>query len=129
NKILCDALGLSNAKVLLPKKSFIQKLVTFAPESSADDVREALFAAGAGNIGNYDRCSFNSAGTGTFRGNEKSNPVIGAVGQSQAVQEVKIEVTFEKHLQPALLRALFGAHPYEEVAYEIYALENAHQNI
>src|SRR5690606_23721463 len=69
NKILCDALGLSNAKVLLPKKSFIQKLVTFAPESSVDDVREALFAAGAGNIGNYDRCSFNSAGTGTFRGN------------------------------------------------------------
>lgn len=129
NKILCDALGLKNPKILVPRKSFIRKLITFAPTTSADEVREALFAAGAGNIGNYDRCSFNSPGTGTFRGNECSDPVIGEIGKDEAVSETKIEVTFEKHKQSALLRALFKAHPYEEVAYEIYALENLHQHI
>lgn len=129
NKILCDALGLENAKTLIPKRDFIKKLVTYAPVENAAAVREALFAAGAGNIGNYDHCSFNSEGTGTYRGNESSQPVIGTKGQDTQTPETKIEVTFEKHLESRVLKALFSSHVYEEVAYEIYALTNAHQNI
>lgn len=129
NKIFCDALGLANTKILIPKKDFIHKLVTFAPIENAPKVREALFAAGAGNIGNYDRCSFNSSGTGTYRGNEHSNPEIGQRLEFVQADEVKIEVTFEKHLKSQILKALFESHVYEEVAYEIYALKNEHQNI
>lgn len=116
NKILCDALGLKNTKILLPKKEFIYKLTTFAPLDNADEVLEALFAAGAGAIGNYDRCSFVSEGTGSYRGNENSNPVVGTQGVWEQESEKKIEVIFEKHLQSSILKALFSAHKYEEVA-------------
>ena len=129
NKIFCDALGLINTKVLIPKESFIQKLVTYTVPENADLVRNALFEVGAGSIGNYDNCSFNSEGTFTFQGNENSNPVIGERGKLHTGTEIKIEVTFEKHLQGKILKALFSSHIYEEVAYEIYNLENSHQNI
>lgn len=129
NKIFCDALGVRNAKILLPKKDFIQKLVTYTVLENANQVRDALFAAGAGSIGNYDHCSFSSDGTGTYKGNESSNPVIGERLELVSAREVRIEVTFEKHLQPKILKALFAAHVYEEVAYEVYQLENAHQHI
>jgi len=129
NKIFCDALGLTNTKVLIPKESFIQKLVTYTVPENADLVRNALFEAGAGSIGNYDNCSFNSEGTFTFQGNENSNPVIGERGKLHTGTEIKIEVTFEKHLQGKILKALISNHIYEEVAYEIYNLENSHQNI
>jgi len=129
NKIFCDALGLQNTKILMPKTHFIQKLVTFAPAQHADKVRNALFLAGAGKIGNYENCSFNSTGTGTYQGNEKSNPVIGEKFELVQAQEIKIEVTFEKQLQSKILKALFESHLYEEVAYEIYELQNVHQNI
>lgn len=129
NKILSDALGLTDTKILIPKKDFIQKLVTYAPVENADAVRKALFSAGAGQIGNYEDCSFNSSGTGTYRGNNESNPVIGERGEWVQADEVKIEVTFEKHLQSKILSALKAAHVYEEVAYEIYQTQNLHQNI
>ena len=129
NKIFCDALGLINTKVLIPKTNFIQKLVTFAPFENADKVRNALFVAGAGKIGNYENCSFNSEGTGTYQGNDNSNPVIGEKHELVHASEIKIEVTFEKHLQSKILKALFESHIYEEVAYEIYELQNLHQNI
>ena len=129
NKIFCDAIGLKNTKILIPKKQFIQKLVTYTIPDNAVDVRNALFDAGAGTIGNYENCSFNSAGTGTYMGNEDSNPEIGARFEFVESDEIKIEVTFEKYLQPKILKALFKSHLYEEVAYEIYDLENAHQNI
>ena len=129
NKIFCDALGLNNTKVLVPKPNFIQKLVTYTIPENAEEVRNALFNAGAGSIGNYDNCSFNSKGIGTYMGNEHSNPEIGERFEFVQGDEIKIEVTFEKHLENKILKALFQSHTYEEVAYEIYDLKNTHQNI
>lgn len=129
NKIFCDALGLTNTKILVPKKDFIQKLVTYTLPENVEELRNALFDAGAGKIGNYEDCSFNSKGIGTYMGNEDSNPQIGERFEFVENEEIKIEVTFEKHLQAKVLQALFSHHAYEEVAYEIYELQNAHQNI
>jgi dinuclear metal center YbgI/SA1388 family protein len=129
NKIFCDALGLVNTKILVPKSNFIQKLITYTIPENAEQVRNALFEAGAGKIGNYEDCSFNSQGIGTYMGNENSNPEIGDRFEFVETKEIKIEVTFEKHLQGKVLKALFSSHIYEEVAYEIYDLQNQHQNI
>ncbi|GAA4774850.1 MULTISPECIES: Nif3-like dinuclear metal center hexameric protein [Flavobacterium] len=129
NKIFCDALGLQNTKILVPKQNFIQKLITYTIPDNAEEVRNALFEAGAGRIGNYEDCSFNSKGIGTYMGNENSNPEIGERFEFVEGEEIKIEVTFEKHLQNKVLKALLNSHVYEEVAYEIYDLQNVHQNI
>ena len=129
NKIFSDALGLINTKILVPKQNFIQKLVTYTISENVEKVRNALFDAGAGKIGNYEDCSFNSKGIGTYMGNENSNPEIGERFEFVENEEIKIEVTFEKHLQSKILKALFTNHVYEEVAYEIYDLQNSHQNI
>ncbi len=129
NKIFCDALGLKKTKVLVPKQNFIQKLVTYTIPENVEQVRNALFDAGAGKIGNYEDCSFNSQGIGTYMGNENSNPEIGERFEFVEAPEIKIEVTFEKHLQNKILNTLFANHVYEEVAYEIYDLQNTHQNI
>ncbi|MFV8366583.1 Nif3-like dinuclear metal center hexameric protein [Flavobacterium sp. XS1P27] len=129
NKIFSDALGLINTKILIPKQNFIRKLVTFTIPENAEEVRNALFDAGAGTIGNYENCSFNSKGIGTYMGNEHSNPQVGERFEFVQGDEIKIEVTFEKHLENRILKALFKSHAYEEVAYEIYELQNQHQNI
>ena len=129
NKIFCDALGLKHSKVLIPKENYIQKLVTYTIPENFEKLRNALFDAGAGTIGNYEDCSFNSKGIGTYMGNENSNPEIGDRFEFVENEEIKIEMTFEKHLQGKILKALFKNHVYEEVAYEIYQLENKHQNI
>lgn len=129
NKIFCDALGLTNTKILIPKQSYIRKMVTYTIPENLEKLRNALFDAGAGNIGNYENCSFNSQGLGTYQGNVNSNPEIGIPGEFVEAQEIKIEVTFEKHLERKILKALFNNHVYEEVAYEIYNLNNIHQNI
>ncbi|MFV5689019.1 Nif3-like dinuclear metal center hexameric protein [Flavobacterium sp. ZT3R25] len=129
NKIFCDALGLINTKILIPKQNYIRKLVTYTIPENAEEVRNALFDAGAGTIGNYENCSFNSKGIGTYMGNEHSNPQVGERFEFVQGDEIKIEVTFEKHLENKILKALFKSHAYEEVAYEIYDLQNQHQNI
>ena len=129
NKILSNALGLGNTKILIPKENFIKKLVTYTIPENAITLRNALFEAGAGKIGNYEDCSFNSAGTGTYLGNENSNPEIGERFEFVESTEIKIEVTFEKHLESKIVAALFKNHVYEEVAYELYSLTNTHQNI
>jgi len=129
NKIFCDALGLKNTKILIPKQNYIRKLVTYTIAENAEKVRNALFNAGAGTIGNYEDCSFNSKGIGTYMGNEHSNPQLGERFEFVEGEEIKIEVTFEKHLESKILKALFSHHAYEEVAYEIYELQNSHQNI
>ena len=129
NKIFCDALGLINTKILVPKQNFIQKLITYTVPENEMQVRNALFDAGAGKIGNYENCSFISQGIGSYMGNENSNPEIGERFEFIESKEIKIEVTFEKFLQPKILKALFGNHIYEEVAYEVYQLQNQHQNI
>ncbi|MEO5778066.1 MAG: Nif3-like dinuclear metal center hexameric protein, partial [Flavobacterium sp.] len=129
NKIFSNALGLTNTKILVPKQNFIQKLVTYTVPKNAYVLRNALFAAGAGTIGNYDNCSFNSEGFSTYLGNEESNPTVGIKGELTQTDEIKIEVVFEKHLQSKMVKALFANHVYEEVAYEIYDTQNKHQNI
>lgn len=129
SKIFCDALGLENTKILVPKTHFIQKLVTYTIPENAEKVRNALFEVGVGKIGNYEDCSFNSQGIGTYMGNENSNPEIGERFEFVETQEIKIEVIFEKQLQGKVLQALFKNHVYEEVAYEIYDLQNQHPNI
>lgn len=129
NKIFCNALGLINTKVLIQKQHFIRKLVTYTIPENAEEVRNALFDAGAGMIGNYENCSFNSKGIGTYMGNEHSNPQVGERFEFVQGDEIKIEVTFEKHLENKILKALFKIHAYEEIAYEIYDLQNKHQNI
>ena len=129
NKIFSNALGLINTKILIPKQNFIQKLVTYTIPENAEQLRNALFEAGAGKIGNYEDCSFNSQGIGTYMGNENSNPEIGEQFEFVEAKELKIEVIFEKNLQPKILKALFSNHVYEEIAYEIYDLQNTNQSV
>ncbi len=129
NAMICEKLGLKNRMVLIPQLETIKKLITFVPSQDAEKVRDALFAVGGGKIGNYENCSFNIEGSGSFKGNEASNPVKGKKGEIHFEEEIQIGITFTKHLQTAILKALFEAHPYEEVAYEITTLENQNQHV
>ncbi|GAB7257422.1 Nif3-like dinuclear metal center hexameric protein [Polaribacter sp. OB-PA-B3] len=126
---MCEILGLENQKILIPKKGIIKKLTTFVPVKDAKELQKHLFDAGAGNIGNYSECSFSVNGTGTFMGNENSNPVIGEKGKRHSENETQISILFESKNENAILNTLKNKHPYEEVAYEIITLENTHQNI
>lgn len=129
NKKIADKLGLINQHILAPKKSLLKKLVTFVPATHLETLRTALFNAGAGNIGNYDSCSFILEGIGSFRGNENTNPVIGEKGKLSLEKETRLELIFEGIHQPGIVSALIANHPYEEVAYDIYQLENSYQDI
>ena len=129
NAMICEKLGLENRKVLIPQNNSIKKLITYVPLVAAGKVRDALFNAGAGAIGNYENCSFNTEGKGSFKGNENSSPVKGEKGKIHFEAEAQIGITFAKHLQSNILRALFQSHPYEEVAYEITTLENQNQHL
>lgn len=129
NQVIADTLGLEQTHILAPKTGTLKKLVTFVPRNALEKVRNALFEAGGGQIGLYDQASFNVNGNGTFRPLAGSNPTIGVEAEFTQVEETRIEVIFEKHQQTALLNALRSSHPYEEVAYDIYALDNQHQNI
>jgi len=126
---MAEQLGINQVNILMPKKGYIHKLSVYAPEEDALAVRKALFAAGAGAIGNYDNCSFNAKGIGTFTGNEQSNPVKGNKGKFTQSLEILISVVYEKPKEAAILKSLREAHPYEEVAYEIVQTENTHQHI
>lgn len=127
NSIICDRLNLTNKQILIPKPKAIKKLTTYVPKAEADDLRAALFNAGAGHIGNYSHCSFNTLGTGTFKGNENSNPTKGEREIIHQEEETKITVIFEKHREKEILKALFDTHSYEEVAYEVLTLDNFNQ--
>ncbi len=129
NAGLCEILGLQHKAILIPQAGTIKQLTTYVPENDAETVRTALFESGAGSLGNYDHCSFNSSRTGTYKGNENSNPVIGEKNILQNVTETKITISFEKHLEKSIMKALLNSHPYEEVAYEIISLENKNQHI
>ncbi|GFD79379.1 GTP cyclohydrolase 1 type 2 [Tenacibaculum sp. KUL118] len=124
-----EVLGLENMKTLIPKKGIIKKLTTYVPFAEANNLREKLFEAGAGNIGNYDNCSFNVEGKGSYRGNENSNPTVGEKGKLMFEEETCITVTFDSYLEGKILSALFKNHPYEEVAYEVITLDNPNQNV
>ena len=127
--ILAHKLGLQNQKVLQPQAGTLRQLVTYAPVADAEKVRNALFEAGAGKIGNYAECSFNVEGTGTFKPLEDANPYVGEQGKRHHEKEERISVIYPKHLESGILQNLFAQHPYEEVAYEILSLENKHQEI
>jgi dinuclear metal center YbgI/SA1388 family protein len=129
NDIICNTLELKNKKILLPQKGTIKKLTTYIPNCDASKLRNALFNAGAGHIGNYDQCSFNTEGVGTYRGNELSNPVKGEKGSIHQEEETLVSVTFQKHLESKILKSLFEHHPYEEVAFEVITLDNYNQTI
>jgi len=126
---MCEVLGLKNSKILIPKKGIIKKLTTFVPFDKANALRNSLFEAGAGNIGNYNHCSFNITGEGTFKGNESSDPVFGEKGKLHTEKETRISVVFESKNEASILKSLQENHPYEEVAYELSTTENVHQNI
>ncbi len=129
NARICENLELTNLRILAPKNGLLKKLVTYVPEEKAEQVRNALFHAGAGNIGNYSECSFNGEGTGTFKGGENSSPYVGEAGKRQYENEVRIETVYPATIESKLLMALFLAHPYEEVAYDLYNLTNQHQQV
>lgn len=129
NAMICKKLNLINRKILIEKEASIKKLLTFVPVDNAPTVREALFNAGAGEIGNYSNCSFTLEGKGSFNGNEDSNPTIGNKGETHFEKEMQIGVTYHKHKENRILQALFETHPYEEVAYEISTLDNKNQQL
>ncbi|MFT5570633.1 MAG: dinuclear metal center YbgI/SA1388 family protein [Cyclobacteriaceae bacterium] len=129
NAKIADVIGLTHTKILKPKTNKLSRLTTFAPEANAEKVLAALFDAGAGKIGNYDNCSFQSSGTGTFRPSKSSNPHIGEADKLEKVNERRIEVLIPTHRQRGILQALQNSHPYEEIAYYMDALSNENQEI
>jgi len=102
-----------------------RKLVWFVPEDALEATRAAVFAAGAGRIGDYERCSWYTAGTGTFLAREGADPAIGVVGREERVAELRVETVVPADIAEDVVRALLAAHPYEEVAYELYAIVEA----
>ncbi|MEO5563808.1 MAG: Nif3-like dinuclear metal center hexameric protein [Chitinophagaceae bacterium] len=126
NGKMASMLGLKNITVLSPKESPLKKLFTFVPIDKADEVRQAIFSAGGGHIGNYSECSFNAEGTGTFKAGAGSDPYVGIVGKQHQEKELRLEVIFPAFLEKTIIQAMIAAHPYEEVAYDIVALENTH---
>ncbi len=124
NGKIAEKLGLQNVQVLLPKENHLRKLYVFVPENKAEEVRNAIFKAGAGQIGNYSECSFNIPGRGTFKAGEETDPYVGEKGKRHEEDEVKIEIIFPAHLQMRIITAMIKAHPYEEVAYDVIPLGN-----
>ncbi|WP_118193850.1 Nif3-like dinuclear metal center hexameric protein [Albibacterium indicum] len=129
NAKIMERLGIQNPAMLSPKGNVLKKLKVFVPISHSEVVKNALFAAGAGNISNYSECSFSSSGTGTFLPNEYALPTIGEAGRRENVQELAIEVIYPYYKERNILIAMYESHPYEEVAYDIYSLDNSYQEV
>jgi dinuclear metal center YbgI/SA1388 family protein len=129
NGKIAAVIGLQKTSILLQKENILKKLFTFAPVANAEQVRNAIFKAGGGHIGNYSECSFNMEGTGTFMAGEGTDPYVGDIGKQHKENETKIEVIFPSWLERTILDALRSAHPYEEVAYDIVNLSNNHEKI
>lgn len=129
NGIIAKKLGLVNTTILQPKHKMLRRLITFAPDDKAELVRNAVFAAGAGHIGKYSECSFNSQGTGTFKAGEGADPFVGEIGERHFEKETKIEIVYPFYLENQVVEALVKNHPYEEVAYDIFTMDNVHFGI
>jgi dinuclear metal center YbgI/SA1388 family protein len=121
---MADKLGLVNRSILVPREDDLLKLVVFIPVSHEEPVARAIFDAGAGSIGNYDHCSFQAGGKGTFRAGEGSNPFTGAIGNDHEETETRFETIVPKHRAGAVIKAMLASHPYEEVAYDLYPVLN-----
>lgn len=129
NKRICDRLRLVQTKILQPKRQILSKLVFFVPRNAKDQAIDAVFAAGAGQIGEYKDCSFQLIGMGTFTPSDQANPHIGKRGVPQYEEEVRVEVLIPTHLSTKIIASLKQNHPYEEVAYYLSTLENENQEI
>jgi dinuclear metal center YbgI/SA1388 family protein len=128
NAKIAAKIGLTSCTVINPRKDLLKKLVTYCPVEASENLRQALFEAGAGHIGKYDSCSFNMEGTGTFRGLEGAAPFVGQVGQLHHEKETRIEMVYYAYNESALIHALLAHHPYDEVAYDLLALTNRSGN-
>lgn len=129
NAKICEKLNIQDSKILQPISKQLSKLITFVPYDHIEKVREAVFSAGAGVIGDYDYVSYNIDGTGTFRGMEGSNPFVGEKGKIHFEKEVRFETILPKYLKSKVVKALINSHPYEEVAYDIYPMENEFERV
>ena len=127
SRVLAERLGLKNLRILQPLEGHLKKLVVYVPLSAAEAVRNAMFEAGAGCIGNYDSCSFNAQGQGSFRAGETAHPYVGENGKVHFEDEVRIETVVPKYALNQVIAAMLKVHPYEEVAYDVFALENEFQ--
>ncbi|RZK80010.1 MAG: Nif3-like dinuclear metal center hexameric protein [Pedobacter sp.] len=125
---MADLLSLTNRSILFPKAGLLQKLIVFVPVDHKEQLKNALFAAGAGSIGNYSECSFETDGRGTFRGGGSSTPFVGEPGTRHTENEVRLEVIFPSYAGASILAAMNKAHPYEEVAYDLVNLANEYQD-
>jgi len=124
NGKIADKLGLADRKVLLPGSGDLMKLVCYVPQGYAEAVSEAIFGAGAGTIGNYDHCSFRVSGTGTFKAGEGTHPFLGSIGKLNHESEIRLETVLPGYLGKRVVDAMISAHPYEEVAFDLYPLRN-----
>ena len=124
NGHLAKVIGLQNSKILSPKTGILRKLVVFCPKSHTEKVRKAMLDAGAGHIGNYSHCSFGTSGTGSFMALKGTNPYIGELGKIHYENEDRLETIIPNYLSQAVIQAMLQVHPYEEVAYDLYPVEN-----
>lgn len=122
--IMAEKLGLSKTRILVPRRDDLLKLVCFIPVAFVEKVSRAIFDAGAGHIGNYDSCSYQTDGNGTYRAGADANPFIGTIGEYHREPEVRFETILPRHLQRKVTEAMLRAHPYEEVAYDLYPIAN-----
>lgn len=129
NTFIAGKLGLHKVKILEPSKNILKKLVVFCPVDHAEKVRAAIFSAGAGHIGNYDSCSFNASGAGSFKANDNAHPFVGELNKLHFEQEVRIETVFPENIKHQVIQAMLQSHPYEEVAYDIYPLDNKYNKV
>ncbi|MEI6173837.1 MAG: Nif3-like dinuclear metal center hexameric protein [Bacteroidota bacterium] len=126
NAFVFSKLGITRFSILSPKQGLLVKLVVFCPVAYAGKVRNALFEAGVGHVGHYDCCSYNVEGEGTFRASEQANPFVGEKHKIHQEREIRIEVIFPRHIEMKVMKALRANHPYEEIAFDIYPLDNLH---
>jgi dinuclear metal center YbgI/SA1388 family protein len=129
NVFIAEKLGLHNIRILAPIENQLKKLVVFCPIDHTEKVRNALFEAGGGNIGNYDCCSFNLQGKGSFMANDQANPFVGKQNELHIEDEIRIELIFPAYIEKNIIQSLLSNHPYEEVAYDIYKLDNPYNKV
>ena len=126
---IAEKLGLENVRILVPKEDMLYKLAVYVPQSHAAIVREALFNAGCGEIGNYGSCSFNVDGTGTFKANDGCNPYCGNIGEVHHESEVRIETVMPAYIKNRVIAAMLKVHPYEEPAYDMFPMKNSWNSV
>jgi dinuclear metal center YbgI/SA1388 family protein len=129
NGRMASMIGLQETRILSQRPGTLKKLFTFVPVDKAEQVRNAIFDAGAGEIGQYSECSFNVAGEGTFRAGDGANPYVGEIGKRHHENELKIEAILPAYLEGRVVAAMKAAHPYEEVAFDVVELANANPRV